>query len=312
MIGRPSVRTVAVIAALFVVFFFWAFPLRNLRGYLYGKILQSTGIRLESEDLGLAFLGWPGIRLYKATATVPFYSSDIKGQPLTIYLDLAAKRVTARVGLGDFLPPAPRISLYAEGLEKGGNLYVRAVPGKAVTRGVFEADKVALSQLASAVLSEPVDGTLNATGNFKYDNQDLAKSTGNATLLLRSLKIPGLNYEGIVLPEIIWDEVKATLEAKNGTVDIVECRFGTPQANLRGTLTGNIRLGRDLATSHFSVVLKIQMTEKYKSDPQSATLVSFLQSFESAAAPGEYGLKWNTSYAEILSNMTLALPVKAE
>jgi type II secretion system protein N len=312
MIGRPSLRTVGIIAGLFVVFFFWCFPLRNLRGYVYGKVLQSTGIRIESEDLGLSLLGWPGIRLYKAAATIPFYTTGINGMPSTNYLDISAKRVTARVGLGDFFPPAPRLSLYAENLEKGGNLYVRAVPGKAATRGVFEADKVALSQLASAFLTEPVEGTLNAEGNFHYDTQDLAKSTGIATLFIRSLKIPGMNYEGIVLPEIIWDEVKAKLEAKNGTLDIVECRFGTPKANLRGTLTGSVRLGRDLPSSHFTIVLKMQMTDQYKSDPQSATLVSFLQSFESSTSPGEYALKWNTSYAEILTNMTLALPVKAE
>lgn len=312
MIGRPSFRTLTIVGALFVFFFFWAVPLRNLRGYVYGKILQSSGVRLESEDLGLSLLGWPGIRLYKAKATVPFYTSDMRGQPVTLYLDLSANRVTARIGVGDFFPPAPRVSLYAEGLEKGGNLYVRAVPGKAAIRGLFEADKVALSQLASAFLNEPVNGILNATGSFHYDTRDLAKSTGAASLLIRSLKVPGMNYEGIVLPEIAWDEVKAKLEAKNGTLDITECRFGTPQADLRGTLTGSVRLGKDFATSQFNLLLKMQMTEKYKKDPQSATLVSFLQSFESATSPGEYSLKWNTSYAEILTNMALALPVKGD
>jgi type II secretion system protein N len=304
MIRKPNAKTVLVCLGIFLVFFVWRFPYRNLRGYLFGQVFKNTGVRLDAEDMGLSFFGWPGVVLYKATAAIPVnYQFD---------LDLAAEEVVARAGIGGLFPPAQLFSLSAYKLQKGGNLYIRASQSKSQVTGSLNADAVNLIQFFKVGMPEPIQGLLTATGSFNYSVQDFAKSTGDFDLIIQKLKVPGMNLQGIVLPEISWNEVKAKLTAKNGTLDIVQCQFGTPQSDLRGTLTGSIRLGQDIYSSYVNLVLRLQLTEKYKNDPQSATLVSFLKTFESTQKPGEYALKWAATPNEMSNNLMLALPTQAE
>lgn len=304
MIPRPKPRTILIAVGIFLFFFIWRFPYRNLRGYVFSEIYRTTGIRIEAEDMGLTLFGWPGVVLHRATLSVP-------AGP-TFDLDLAAEDITARVGIGGLFPPAKMISLYVYNLQKGGDLYLRATQSKSYVTGSLTGDKLNLVQFLKAGLPEPIEGLLTASGSFSYAIEDLAKSTGDFELGIRKLKIPGMNIQGIILPEIAWDDVKAKLSAKNGNLDITQCQLGNPQSDLRGTLTGSIRLGRDLFSSYFNLVLRLQMTEKYKNDPQSATLTAFLKTFESTKTPGEYALKWAATYGEMQNNLLLALPTKAE
>ncbi len=304
MIRKPKVKTVLVAIGIFLAFFIWRFPYRNLRSYIFGEIYKTTGIRIEAEDLGLTFFGWPGVVLRKATLAVPVGP--------TFDLDLAAEEITARVGIGGLFPPAKMVSLYAYGFQRGGDLYVRASQSKSYLNGTLTGDKLNLSQFLKAGMPEPIEGILTAAGSFSYALEDLSKSTGDFQLTIRKLKIPGMNLQGIILPEIAWDDVNAKLTAKNGSLDIVQCQLGNPTSELRGTLSGSIRLGRNISTSFFNLVLRLQMTEKYKNDPQSATLAAFLKTFESTKTPGEYALKWAATPAEMSTNIMLALPAKAE
>jgi type II secretion system protein N len=313
MSRRPSNKTIATVVGLFVLFFILSFPYRNLRGFIFGKVYQSTGIRIDAEDLSPVFLGWPGLRLYNASIFLPssgggasFGTSEAAGG-----LEISAKKITTRVGIGGLFPPAPRLSLYAQELSKGGNLYFKGTQGKRFLDGAFETESVSLLPFTT-FSPEPIDGSLSAEGSFHYDMAELSRSTGQATLDLKKLRIPGMNYQGIILPEIIWDTVSAKLEAKNGNLDIIECQFGTPTSGLSGNLSGYVRLGRDLFTSHIDVVLRVRMTDAYRNDPQSATLVSFLKTFESSKKPGEYALKWAATPAEMSTNVMAALPSKAE
>ncbi len=301
---RPSNKTIALCVALFLVFLVLRFPYRNVRGYVFGQIYKSTGIRIDAEDLSPTFFGWPGVKLHKASAAIPLGTGS--------EVEVAAEQITARVGIGGVFPPAPLISVYAYKLAKGGNLYIRGSQSRSYVSGSLSAENVELGQFTSQQLSDPIEGVLRATGNFGYDMGDLAKSTGAFDLFISKLHIPGMNLQGIVLPAIRWDEVKAALAIKNGSLEIAQCVFGTPQSEMRGSLNGYLRLGKDVPSSYLNLVLRIQLTEKFKKDPQSATLVSFLNSFESSTKPGEYGLKWGATIRDMGSNIMLALPTKME
>ncbi|MBY0369843.1 type II secretion system protein GspN [bacterium] len=297
---RPKGKTILIGVALFFAFLLWRFPYRNLRGYVYGQIYKTTQIRVDSEDLSPVFFGWPGVALYNATVGIPM------GR--TSEIEIQAKQITARVGIGSLFPPAPSLSLYFYGLQKGGNLYAKGSQSKTSVSGTLSAEQVNLSPFLTAGLPEPIQGLLSASGSFNYDLNDLAKSTGVFDLKVDKLKIPGMNLEGIVLPAVAWDQVIAKIEMKNGSLDIVQCQFGSPKSDFHGTLSGAVRLGRDWWSSTINVLLKVQLSEQYRNDPQTATLTSFLKTFETA--PGEYALKWNATPAEMSTNLMLALPQK--
>ncbi len=300
---RPSARTLLIAFGLFTVFLVWRFPYRTLRGYIFGEIYKQTQIRVDAEDLAPSFFGWPGVHLYRASIGLPVGRNE--------ELDLFAEQITARIGLGGLLPPVPKVSLSIYNLQKGGNLFVSGSQGNNQISGSITSEALNLAQFLYMGLPEPIQGAMDVSGHFNYDQADLAKTTGEFDLLIKGFKIPAINYQGIVFPAVAWDEVKARLSAKNGMLDIAEGRFGSAKSDIRGTLSGNIRLGRDWMASVLNLVLKIQVSEKYRSDPQAATLVSFLKTFE-LKTPGEYGLKWSASLREMSTNLIAALPQKAE
>jgi hypothetical protein len=58
------------------------------------------------------------------------------------------------------------------------------------------------------------------------------------------------------------------------------------------------------------VVLKLQLSDKFRQNPQSATLVSLLQSYQNNT-PGDYAMKWNATVNDMSSNLVMAIPQKA-
>lgn len=297
---RPSARTVLIGIALFLVFLIWRFPYRNLRGYVFGVIYKNTQVRIESEDLSPVFLGWPGVTLYNATVSVPFGRMQ--------EIDIQAEEITARVGIGGLFPPVPSFSAYLYKLRQGGNLWVKGTSSSNYFAGSLTAEKVNLAPFLQFGLPEPIQGMLNGSGSFNYDLVDLSKSNGTFGINVDKFKIPAMNLDIVVLPMVAWEEVRAKVEIKNGSLEVTQCQFGTPKSDFRGSLAATVRLGRDWMSSHIDATLKIQMSESYRNDPQSVTLVSFLKTYE--ITPGDYALKWSATPAEMSSNLMLALPQK--
>lgn len=304
MIARPKLKTVLIALGLFLFFLIWRFPYRNLRGYVFGQIYKNTQVRIDSEDLSPTFLGWPGVHLYRATIAVPIGRN--------YELDLQAEQITARVGLSGLLPPVPTLSLYAYRFQKGGNLYVKGSQSNGFVHGRLTSEGLDLSQFFRVGIPEPIQGSMNASGSFAYDTADLAKSTGDFDLGIDKLRIPGVTAPGMLIPAILWDEVRAKLAMRNGNLEIVQAQFGTPKSDLRGTLTGHVRLGRDWPSSFVNVVLRIQVSEAYRKAPQASTLLSFLTIYQSTTNPGEYALKWGATIQDMSTNIMSLLPTKAE
>jgi type II secretion system protein N len=297
----PKASTILAATGLFFFFLLLEFPYQNLRGYLFGQIYKNTHIFITADDLSLTLFGWPGLKLYKVNISIPMGIND---------LELTSEKTVVRAGVGGLFPPYPTLSLSMQGLKKGGYLYVKLGQNSGFIKGMIESNDLALEQLPMAGLSEPLVGRLQADGNLVYDRSDLQKSQGELDLNLTKFRVPAQNLQGIVLAPMDIGTVKSKIIVKNGTLDLTNFQIGTPTSDIRGSLSGEVRLGKDVMASHINVVLKLQLSDKFRQNPQSATLVSLLQSYQNNT-PGDYAMKWNATVNDMSSNLVMAIPQKA-
>ncbi|MBI4406246.1 MAG: type II secretion system protein GspN, partial [Deltaproteobacteria bacterium] len=249
-----------------------------------------------------ALIGWPGVAITNVDVTLPVAGKD---------LDLHCNKLTFRTGIASLIPPRPSVSLTMKGLRKGGDLYVKYKDHPDHTGLVVEAEGVLLDQLSIPGLSESLSGKLDLDADLSLEMSDFAKSTGDIDLTIAQLKIPGQNIEGLVLPPLNMGNAKAKLIAKNGVVEINSVQFGDQTSDLKGSLTGDMKLGAELRRSFLNLTLRVQFSEKYKQDPKSQMLLSILESFRSASR-GDYGMRWSATLDAMGTNIMSAIPQKVE
>lgn len=63
---------------------------------------------------------------------------------------------------------------------------------------------------------------------------------------------------------------------QNGGVEIQTAQFGGEEADRSGSAVGDVKLADTLSQMFLTLTIRLELAEKYKSDPRSATLVSFL------------------------------------
>ncbi len=297
-IPKPKASTLAICVGLFFSFVFFTFPFQNLRGFIFSKIFENTGIILIADSIYPSIFGWPGIGVRNVNATLPISGGE---------LELASEKAVIRVGVGGLFPPVPLISLYMKGLKKGGDLYVKVVQGKNQVSGYLEATRVELKQLEFPGLSEPISGSLSADTDFALDLSDLSHSSGYLNIDIGKLKIPAQNLQGIVLPPMNLGDLKGKIQIKNGIADITSFSFGAKDSDIRGIITGELKLANTFMNSFLNLTIKLQVTDSYRQNPQSATLLSFLTSF-AQKTPGDFGLKWSAKIADLTTNLMNAIP----
>jgi type II secretion system protein N len=296
---RPSFKTILICLALFNFFLVWRFPYRNLRGTVFEQIYKNTGIRVESHDFYPVFLGWPGLRFSKASVIIPVNRTQT--------VDFSSERITARAGIGGIFPPSPSISLYIEGLAKGGDVFAKISPSRNQISGNASLTKVKLDQFALPWFPEPLSGELTATGSFYFPGTDFAKSDLQFNIASDKLIIPGQSMQGIILPRVEFQKVDGKITTKDGAILIEKFQFGSADSDLKGNISGSLKLGPTFGKSFLSLLLRLQLSETYKTDPNSATLVSFLSTFQTGNS-GEYALKWAAVLDDMQRNLILAIP----
>jgi type II secretion system protein N len=296
---KPKLSTIFLCLGLFLVFLIFEFPYQNLRGYIFGKIHSNTGILIVAEEIYPSFFGWPGLGVKGVNVTLPIGSGD---------LDVTSDKLIFRVGLSGFFPPVPSISLSLKGLKKGGNLFVKFSQTSSVMKGALEASDVVLDQLVFSMLPEPIQGKLNTDADFYIDRKEPTHSSGQVDLGIDKLRLPGQNIQGIILPALNMGTLKAKLNLKNGVAEISSFNFGSNDSDIRGAATGEIRLGQELSASFLNLSLTVSLSEAFRKNPQSATLVSFLESFKTAE--NEYGMKWSATFQQMSTNIISAIPQK--
>jgi type II secretion system protein N len=300
-VPRPKWTTVLICIALFLFFVLVLFPFQNLKGYLFSQVYVNTRILLNAEDIYLSLFGWPGLGMTNVDITVPMGSGD---------LELSAKRVVMRVGIGSLFPPAPSVSLSVSGLKGGGDLWVKVTRAGSVIRGSIDADQVVLKQLKMSDFPQAIEGVATIQGDFNIDDTALNKSVIDMSLDIDKFRFPPLNLQGFVLPAFDLGKVVAELKTRNGNVEITKSQLGQPKGDFQGKMIGEFRLAQYLAQCFLNLTLKLQLSEKYRNDPNNATITSFLGGFQTS--PGDYALKWSSTIGGMQQNLLNALPQKAK
>lgn len=295
---RPKASSVAIGIVLFLFFVLITFPFGNLRGVIFGKIYKATGVTLVADEIYPSFFGWPGIGIKNADVTFPLADGE---------LELSCKKLIVRVGVGSLFPPAPSISMKLVGLKKGGDLYVKFSQAKDQINTRFDADSVNLHQFTVPGLPEPFSGILSASGSIHFDSEDPAKSNGKISLDAEKFRVPAQNMQGFIFPAMSIGSVKGLLNIRNGIAEITKLELGTKDSDLGGNASGEIRLAKNFLSTFLNITLRLTLSNRYRQNPQSETLVSLLNTFKTAKA-GEYAMRWNITLMDMRTNPLSAIP----
>ncbi len=303
---KPKASTLLVAFIVFLLTSLLFFPFNNLRGNIFGQIYAKTGILLVADDMSLTFFGWPGLILYNVNVTLPVGNSEI---------ELASEKLVFKIGLSGLFPPTPSVSLNLKKLKKGGDLYINMGQSGTSTSVKIDAEDVNLEQIAVPGLGENIPGVVNIEGKMEIQKNDLSKSTGSLDIHGKDLKIPhqvvGSAQQGFSfdIPAMLVDKFAFVLNIKNGTLEFTNVSLGTPQADLRASVVGDLKLGQKIEQSILNLTLKLQLSGKILQDPQAKTFTSFLEGY-TLKTPGEYGMKWFASIQELSGLSYKILPEK--
>jgi len=299
---KPKLSTLFICFSLLIVFLLFGFPFQNLRGYIFEKIYAQTRITITADEIYPALFGWPGIGMKNVDVTLPVGTRT---------LDLSCKKLVFKVGLAGLFPPSPSISLYLKNLKQGGDLFIKVGQGKTRIDSDVEANDIVLDQLALSGLTETLTGSLNLTAELALQTVDLAKSTGEIDIGIEKLKIPAQNFQGFfVLPAMNLASLKSKINIRNGIAEISSFNFGDKGSDLQGSLSGEVRLGKEVMQSLLNVTLRLELSESYRTHPQAESLLSLLNSFQTS--PGRYAMKWSSSFQDMSANFVNAIPQKVE
>lgn len=301
----PKFRTIAICLGLFLVFLILRFPFSNLKSYVFAQVHKNTGISiLFADDLYLTLLGWPGIGMKNAEVLVPVGETE---------LDIVAKAITARVGIGSLFPPSLSFSIAMDGLQKGGDVYVKLSRVKQDNRGLtqasvyLKAEKVDLSQFP--LDGQELKGKVGAEASMELNMTDLAKTQGTVALNVDGFLTPAAVPGGYVVPSIQWGDIKSKIQVKNGVVELSNFQFGNSSSDFSGQFGGEIRLGQTLLQSALNITMKIQISESFSKNSDAASFVTILDNFDQRQPGRSYNLKWNQPFSLIAQNFLDAGPV---
>lgn len=302
---RPKTKTILLISALFIVFLILRFPYSNLRGFIFSKIYKASGITVVADDLYPAFFGWPGVRVTNAHVTVPLGANT---------LSISAKRMTFRVGLAGIFPPLPAVIAHLDQIEGGGDVYVRI--GKGSDRLVVYTNitELNVAEIHYSALEEAPAGKLDLKATIDLNMNDLPQSSGSVDLIGKGLSTPSIfvpmsmNY-GFSVPRCSIGEIKGHIPIKAGTIDFSGFTIGNSQSDLSGQFVGDIKLNKNPNATAVNVGMKLYLSDKYRTNPQALTLISFLNTYR-YSTPGAYGLKCNASLGDITTRFACAIPEK--
>lgn len=302
---KPKISTVLTVVVLFAVFFIFAFPFENLKGYIFSKIYSQTNILIVADEIYPSFFGWPGIGIKNVNVSIPLGENE---------LELASEKLTFKVGLLGLFPPIPSASMNLKKLKKGGDLYVDFGQGGKKLFVILDAQKVNLEQLGLPGLTEPIQGLISSDTNVTVDQSDFSKSSGKISLKGENLKVPPYMVEGMpglsfLIPGMKVGKLDGQIALKNGSIDLTTFKFGEPNSDLSGSFSGEIKLAQDIQRSSINLTVRLQLSSKILQDPQAKTFVSFLEGYQTKT-PGDYAMRWNAMISELTGVTIKVLPDK--
>lgn len=287
----PKAKTISISIGLFLFFLFLSFPYKNIKGYIFGKIYEKSQIFLAAEDVGPIILGWPGIKLYKFSAVVPLDSGS--------ELELAGDKLSARIGLAGLFPPMISKSVNISGMKKGGDIYFRQYDSKNSLGLQFDLYKLVIAQLFPTSVQDIVSGIVTGDGDFDFDWKTPTKSKGEAKLDVSELKMGSQNLQGFIIPAVSIGELKAKMSMKNGVLEFTQFQFGNDTSDLKGTITGDLRVGSNFMQSYLNLTLRLSVAQSLRNNPKATSILMFLDGTYKSTKSADYLMRWSGMLEEI-------------
>jgi type II secretion system protein N len=301
--AKPKKMTVLICLLVFfggVIFFF---PLQNLKGLIFQKIFEKTGVLIVAEEIHPLFLGWPGIQIKNVNVTLPAGEDDI---------ELSSKSMSFRLRFTWFFIPS--VSLSFDELKGGGDLYLKFGERGAVSAITVEAEEFKLGQIKLPGLRQTIQGTINSDIRLNYQETPFSESKGSLRIQGKGVKFPPILVNNPMLgppfqiPELEAGDLDVQLKIQDGGVVFQSFKIGSPTTDLSGSLSGEVKLGEQAMDSQVNLTLRFVFTPKIMANPEYEYFLGFIKSY-GTEKPGEYALNWNASLREITSGIK-ALPSK--
>lgn len=303
---KPQLSTIAICIGLFFIFLALAFPFQNLKGYIFGKIYSATRILIVAEDIYPSFFGWPGIGIKNVNISLPVGDDE---------MEFSSEKLTFRVRLAGLLPPVPGISMNMTELKKGGDLFIKLAQPSSGIYATIAASQVNLEQVRIPHIQEIFEGIVDADADLHVNTEDLSKTTGYFEMKADKLKTPNYMVEipgmPFLVPGMLIGPMEVRMNIKNGVVEIPTFKFGKQDSDLSGSLSGEVRLGKDYLKTFLNITIRLAISNRILENPQNVTFLNFLSSLKTDV-PGQYAMKWSASIQEMMNNPLKAVPEPAK
>lgn len=294
--AKVQKSTVFICLGVFLAGLLFFFPLQNLKGLIFQKIFEGTGVLIVAEEIHPIFLGWPGIGIKNVNVTLPAGGSDI---------ELASQSMAFRVRLSSAFIPS--VSLAFDELKGGGDLFLLFGQSGAVTRIVAESDKLNLGQIVIPGLGRSLGGLLESDVSLKYNDAIFSETSGRMNLKVGGFKFPATSVNNPMLgppfqiPELNAGDLDVKLKFQDGVMAISSFKLGTPQTDVSGGISGEMKMGANVFESQINLTLKLVFSPKIQDNPEYKTFLDFLGAYRTARS-GEYAMNWNASLQQLMSN----------
>lgn len=303
---KPKLSTIAICVGLFLIFFALAFPFQNLKGKAFEYILKNTGILIVAEDLRPTLLGWPGISVKNVNISLPVAGDE---------MEFASEKLVFRARLAGLFPPVPGISMNMTNLKQGGDLFIKVGQPSSGIYAYIDASQVNLEQIRIPHVQEIFEGIVDAEADLHINTEELSKTAGDFEMSAEKLKTPNYMVEipgmPFLIPGMLIGPMEIKTNIKNGIVEISTFKFGKQDSDLSGSLTGEVRLGKDYLKTFLNLTLRLAISSRILENPQNVTFLNFLSSLKTDV-PGQYAMKWSASIQEMMSNPLKAVPEPAK
>lgn len=301
--GLSKVKLFLICFGVFLIGFVSFFPFQTLKGPLLKTVTEQSGILILAEDLQPLFLGWPGMRLRKVSASVPMGldSFDIESDSLDLRFRLASLFV-------------PSISLFFDRLSAGGSLFLQGG-----TRGdslylKARSQDLNLSGLAIPGLSGRLGGLIDSDISLQYNDSIFSQSTGTINLKGKKFIFPATLINNPMLglpfqvPELGMDPIQIDISVANGVAKLKSFLLGSGASDLKAELSGDVQLGVNPLDTQINLTLKLNFAERISQNQEYKTFLDFLRAYQ-LTKKGEYGMAWKGRLGDIM-NLPLPSPLK--
>lgn len=301
--GLSKVKLFFICFGVFLFGFVSLFPFQTLKGPLLKSVSEQSGVLILAEDLQPLFLGWPGMRLKKVSASIPagIDSFDIESEALDLRFRLASLFV-------------PSVSLFFDRLSAGGSLFLQGgTRGDTLYLKVRSQD-LNLFGLAIPGLSGRLGGLFDSDISLKYNDSLFSQTTGTINLKGKKFIFPatlinnpmlGLPFQ---IPELGMDPIHIDISVANGVAKIKSFLLGSGTSDLKAELSGDVQLGMTPVDTQINLTLKLNFAEKISQNQEYKTFLDFLKAYQ-LTKQGEYGMAWKGRLGDIMS-LPLPSPLK--